>query len=153
MIVAGDVVGEGDEFGELHGVAGACLLAEAVPGSHAVELDFSGLDHRFEKNECIANTFQEIGTRNFAELRFGIVEVVDVDAINAEIVEAAADLVFEEARRHAVAAADDIVGREDSGLDVFAIEVVVGIGGHGTVGREVAALGAEDEFFSGVALL
>ena len=142
-----------DEFGELHGVAGAGFLAEAVPGGHAVELDFSGLHHRFEKNECVADAFVKIGARDFAELRFGIVEVVDVDAIDAEIVEAAADLIFEEARRYAVAAADDVVGSEDAGLDVFAIEVVVGIGRHCAVGREVAAFGAEDEFFAGESLL
>ena len=68
--------------------------------------------------------------------------------VDAEIFEAAAELIFEKARRHAMAAADDVVGREDAGLDVFAIEVIVGIGGHGAVGSEVAALGAENEFFA-----
>ena len=101
------------------------------------------------RRECVR---WKSGRENFAELRFGIVEVVDVDAIDAEIVEAATDLIFEKARRYAVAAADDVVGIENAGLDVFAIEVVVGIGRHRAVGREVAALGAEDEFFAGVAL-
>ncbi len=80
-------------------------------------------------------------------------EVVDVDAVDAEVFEAAAELIFEEARRHAVAAADDVVRSENARLDVLAIKIIVGVGGHGAVGRKVAALGADHEFFASVALL
>src|SRR3984957_10590936 len=153
MIFTCHVLGGGGYFGELHRIAGPGFLTEAVPRGHAVKPNLSILYGRFQKNERVADAFEEVGARNFAELRFRVVEIVDVDAIDPKIFEAAAELIFEEARRHAVASADDVVGRQDARLNVFAIEVVVRIGRHRAVGREVTALRANDEFFAGVALL
>ena len=51
VFFAGDVRGDLREFGELHGVARFGFLAEAVPGGHAVELNFAGVDGGLEKNE------------------------------------------------------------------------------------------------------
>src|SRR5580698_4586829 len=130
MIFTCHVLGGGGYFGELHRIAGPGFLTEAVPRGHAVKLNLSILHGGFQKNERVADAFEEVGARNFAELRFRVVEVVDVDAIDAEILEAAVELIFEEARRHAVASADDVVGRQDARLNVLAIKVVVGIGRH-----------------------
>ena len=129
------------------------LLPEAVPRRHAVVLNFSLGGCRFQIHKSVAHTLEKIGAGDVAELRFRIVQVVDVDAIDAEIAEAAGELIFEKARSHAVAAGDDVVGTEDARLDVFAVEIIVGIAGHFAVGRQVAALGAEDEFVAGEAAL
>ena len=107
------------------------------------------LGGRFKEDEGIAHTLEKIRAGDFAELRFRIVQVVDVDAFELEIAEAAGDLILEKSRRHAMAAGDDVFRGEDSGLKIFVEKIFVGILGHGTVGREVAAFGADDEFFSG----
>src|SRR2546429_6004641 len=48
-----------------------------------------------------------------------------------------------------MAARGKIFRGEDPWLDVLAEEIFVGVGGHGAVGRQIAALGREHEFFPG----
>ena len=133
MFFAGDVRGDLRELGKLHGVVRFGFLAEAVPGGHAVELNFAGVGGGLEIDESIADALEKIRAGDFAELRFGIVEVVDVDAIELEIAEAAGELIFEKARRHAVAASDDVFRGEDAGLNILAEKIFVWIFGHGAV--------------------
>src|ERR1700747_671529 len=52
-----------------------------------------------------------------------------------------------------MAALHDFVRLEDAGLNVFAVEIFVWIGGHRAVGREVAALAAQNELLSREPLL
>ena len=117
--------------------------------AEAVKLNFAGIGGGFEIDEGIANSLEKIWTGNFAELRFGIVEIVDVDAFELEIAEAARKLIFEEARSHAMAAGDEVFRRENAGLDVFVQKIFGGLGGHGAIGSEVAALGANHDFVAG----
>src|SRR5580692_3674960 len=123
MLVTSNVVRERCEFGELHGIAGARFLAKTVPRGHAIKLNLSRCRSGFQKNEGIAYPLQKVRTRYFAQLGLRVVQVVDVDALAAEIARAALQLSFEESRRHGVAAAYKVVGAEYSGLDVFAIEI------------------------------
>src|SRR5208282_6892697 len=121
----------------------------AIPGRHAVELNFASVGGGLEKNERITHAFEKIGARDFGELRFGIVQVVDVDALELEIAQAARHLIFEEARSHTVAAGDEVLWSEDAGLDVFVKKIFGGFLGHRAVGSQVAPFGADDEFFAG----
>src|SRR5277367_3882871 len=148
MLVTSYVVREGSEFGELHGIAGACFLAKTVPRGHAIKLNLSRCRSGFQKNEGIAYPLQKIRARHFAQLGLRIVQVVDVDALDAEIAQATLQLIFQESRRHAVAAAYKVVRAEYSGLDVFAIEIFRRIGRHCAIGSQIPALGAENKFFA-----
>ncbi len=58
-------------------------------------------------------------------------------------------LFFEKTRRHAVAAGDEIFRREDAGLNVFAQKIFGCIFGHGAIGSEIAAFGANHDLFAG----
>ncbi len=80
-------------------------------------------------------------------------QVVDVNAFHTQVAQAPVELVFEELRGHAMAALHDFVGFEDAGLDVLAVEIFVGVGGHRPVGREISAFRAENEFVARKALL
>jgi len=71
------------------------------------------------------NSFLE----DFRELRFRIVQVIDINALDAEIFQAAPKLVFQKFWRHAMTAGGDILRAEDSGLDVFAEKIFIGVGG------------------------
>src|SRR6266446_8849028 len=79
--------------------------------------------------------------------------MVDVNGVHAEIAQAPVELVFEEARAHAMATLHDFIGLENSRLNVLAIEIFVGVRGHGTIGGEIAAFGAQDEFVAREAFL
>ena len=79
-------------------------------------------------------------------------QVVDVDAVELKIAQAAGELIFQKARRHAVAAGDEVFRRKDARLDVFAKKIFCRFGGHRAVGSEIAAFGADDEFFAGETL-
>jgi hypothetical protein len=76
------------------------------------------------------------------------VQLVYIDTIHTEIAQAAVQLILQKARRHAMAARDDIFGNKNSWLNVFAEEIIIWIGGHRAVWREVAAFGANHHFFA-----
>jgi hypothetical protein len=86
--------------------------------------------------------------REIAELRFGIVQVIDVDGIDAEIFPAAFDLVGEESRREHVTSGGDVLGADEAGRDVSALEIIRDVGGHFAIGREESALGADHDFIA-----
>src|SRR5258706_308991 len=75
-------------------------------------------------------------------------QIVDVYRIHSEIAQTAAELIFQEARRHAVTALYDFLGLENARLDVLTVKIFVGFGRHRAVGREVAALRANNEFLA-----
>src|SRR5215469_17171969 len=72
--------------------------------------------------------------------------MIDVGAMGTQIFQAACELVFEKTWRHAMAAGGDVFGRENSLVNVFLEEIPVGVGGHGAVGRKVAAFCAHEDF-------
>src|SRR5882762_5503442 len=143
-----NLLGDLGNFPELQGIPRARSLPEAVPCGHSVVLDFACFHRRFQKRERLADTVQKLFLRNFRELRLGIMEVVDVHTLNTQIFQTAADLVFKKFRRHAMAARRDIFCAENSGLNVFTEKIFVGVGGHRTVRRQVAALCAYHDFVS-----
>ena len=69
-------------------------------------------------------------------------QVIDIDALDAKILKAAPELVFQELRGHAVAARGDVFGAKDPPLNVLVEKILVGVSGHGAIGSKVAALGA-----------
>ncbi len=75
-------------------------------------------------------------------------QVIDVHALDAEIFQTTSELILQEFRRHAVAAGGDIFRGEDSGLNVLAEKILVRVGRHGTVGRQVTALRAHHDFLA-----
>src|SRR5579883_2238719 len=107
-------------FAELQQIARVQFLPKAVPSCHAVETDPAGGCCGFEKREGVAQALQEIRARNFAKLCFGIMQVEDIYARHAQIREATLHLILEKARRHAVAARDDVFCGQNPRLDVLA---------------------------------
>ena len=152
MPATGNFLGDLRDFRKLHRIARAGILTEAVPGSHAVILNLAGLHGRFEKRKCFADTSQEFCLGNFGKLCLRIVQVINVYALDAQIFQAAAELVFQKFRRHAMTSRRNILRAEDSRLNVFAEKIFIGVGGHRTVGRQVAALGAHHDFVAFEAL-
>src|SRR5215467_6943252 len=122
MAVARDFACNARDFGELHGVAGILLVSKAVPGSQSVELDFPSRSGGLEKLEGGPQALQEFGPGDFAQLRFGIVQIKHIDARYAQILQAALHLIAKKPWGHTVAAADDVFRGKDAWLDVFAEE-------------------------------
>ena len=121
-------------------------LAETAPGSQTVEADFSGGSGGFEECERFAQAAEKLVARNFLKLRLRVVKVGEVHAIDAEIFQAVVELIGQERRRHGVATGGDVFGAQNSGTEIFTLQIFLGIAGIGGVGRDVAAFGGEKKF-------
>ena len=75
-------------------------------------------------------------------------EVVDVDAFELQVAQAAGELIFQKARRHAMAAGDEVFGREDAWLNYSRRKYSVVSAGMGRLAL-IAAFCANDEFVTG----
>ena len=85
VFLSGNFLSNRFHLGELDRVARPRVLPEAVPRRHAVVLNLSGLRGRFQVGEGIADSFGKFRLRNFAELRFRIMQVIDVHAFDTKI--------------------------------------------------------------------
>src|SRR5439155_1010888 len=126
---------------------------EAVPGGDAVLSDAARRDLPLEHLEGGADAGQELLAGNAAELRLGVVHVIDVDGREAQVAEASPELVLEIARRHRVPAAHHVLGLEDAGAHVGVAHVLAGIDRHAAVEGDVPALGAHDHLLAREAAL
>ena len=59
------------------------------------------------------------------ELLLGIVQVVEIDRLDAEVDAAARDLIGEKGRGEAVSAGDDLFGAHDPRLEILALHVLL----------------------------
>jgi hypothetical protein len=85
---------------------------------------------------------RETAFGDFRKLRFGIVEIKDVNAVHAHVGHAAGQLILQKTWSDAMAAGCNVLGLKDSALHVFLKKIAVGIGGHPAVRSEVAGFRA-----------
>ena len=105
--------------------------AHVAPGTEmATAYDVKGLHRRFQEFECRTQTLKKLFPWDFRELRFRIVQIVDVHAFDIQIFQAAPKLVLQEFGGHAMAAGSKIFGAKNPSLGVFAKKILVRIGGH-----------------------
>src|SRR5271155_3913429 len=69
---AGNFLRDLRDFRQLHAVARARFLAEAIPRGHAVVGNLASFHGRLEKCESLAYTFEKNVFGNFRKLRFRI---------------------------------------------------------------------------------
>src|SRR5260370_1014614 len=113
----------GQHFGEREMLFLVSRQAIALPRGGAVAGDAPLAAGALERLEGGAQPPPELGPGHLAELRLGVVQVVEVDARDAKVAPAALDLVVEEARGQRVAAGDDLVGAQDARLDERLLEI------------------------------
>src|SRR5204862_207799 len=148
--------------------AQACRKSDATPaslGSARATARFSATCSRrlmptsaavmpgVERTNWRARWAQVWSAGNAAELRLGVVHVIDVDGRETQVAEASPELVLEIARRHRVPAAHHILGLEDAGAHVGVAHVLAGIDRHAAVEGNVPALGAHDHLLARAAAL
>ena len=117
MIIPRDLAGNADQLFERQVVARRRRLAVAVPRRRAIATDAPGGHCLFKKREGGADARIEFGARHGLQLRLRVVNVINVDAVEAEVLKAARQLIVQIARSHAVAAADDLVSRRSALFD------------------------------------
>ena len=148
---AGNVPRQRFHRGERKIILCGFALAERVPGGQPVEMNFRRGHGGFQKLKRGAQARVEHFARHFAQLRFRIVQVIDVNRFDAQIAAAALELVGNEFRRHRVATGGDVAFAQNPGFHVLAIEIFAGVGGHVAVRREESALRADQQFFARIA--
>src|SRR5688572_14137276 len=126
----------------------ALHLAEAVPGRDAVRGELSLVRALLEFAERGGQASIELLLPHRGELALGIVDVVDVEGLDAEILAALVDLVAQVRGRHAVRLVDEVVERRDALVDERPLEPRHRVGGRLAFEREVAALGAEQDLIA-----
>src|ERR1700690_4130717 len=75
-------------------------------------------------------------------------DIKQVDGFETEVPARALNLIFQIRRRHAMHPAGQLLGIEYTGLDVLAVEVGARVWRWITVEREVAGLGADQNFIA-----
>src|SRR5437763_12738789 len=97
--------------------------AQPVPRRASVASHLARGAALLEQRERGAQSVTELVARQGLELLLGIVQVVDVDRLGAEVAATAPELVRKEARRQAVRAAHDLLRAHDAGVEELALEV------------------------------
>src|ERR1700722_6319827 len=106
-------------------------------------MDLGRGDSRFQKLKRRSDTAVKHFARDFAQLRFGVVQIIDVNRLETQVAAAAFKLISDEARRHGVAASSYVSFAQDSGGNIFTIEIFARVRRHVTIGRQESALGAD----------
>src|SRR5260370_29271303 len=75
-------------------------------------------------------------------------KIVDIDGVYAEVTQAAPKLVLQIPWRHAVTASDDVLRAKHSRLEIFSEEILVWIGWHRPIRRQIAAFRAKNQLLA-----
>src|SRR5689334_2918783 len=132
-------------------IPGIGRYAQPVPRCASVTTDQSGVDGTLERRESIPDQRQEPFSRQSVEGLLGIVEVVNVDGLDAEVRSAALDLILKELCRKTMATGDDVCGIHDAAQEILLIEkasIILAGRRRILVERNVAALGTDHHVLS-----
>src|SRR6476660_5977562 len=137
MVAAGDF--KRDLYQLLHLQVLRLLGTESktAPGRGAVDADFAAGYLLLKKLECTAHPLEKLRPRDRGQLGFRIVDVIDVDRVEAEVGAAHLEHCAEIARRHAMRTLDQLARPDQSAADVLLLEPRSRIGRHRAVERDV----------------
>jgi len=138
VVAAAGLACKFEDPGEREAAGLTGFQAKSGPGGGAVEADVVGGAELLKAGESVEETFLELVHGNVGKLGFGVVEVEDVEGVEAEVGARAGDLISEEIGVEAVGIAGD-VGRMKVGRD--------GAGG------EETGLGGDENFVAGGEIL
>ena len=122
------------------------LSSKTIPGCHTVILDPSVRDAQFQELKRGVKTSPELVLRNRRQLRFRIVHVVDIHTRKIQVAQRLVQLVLEITRRHTVRPASDVGPTCNAGVYEIFFDILPHVARWRAVEREVAALGADNDF-------
>lgn len=134
VVAAACLAREFEDPGEREAAGLTGFKAKSGPGGGAVEADVVGGAELLKAGESVEETFLELTEGNVGKLGFGVVEVEDIEGVEAEVGAGAGDLVSEEIWVETVRIAGDVGGMK--------------VGGDGA-GGEKAGLGGDEDFITG----
>src|SRR5665213_2041651 len=122
--------------------------AQAIPRCTAIRSDEPVTYALLERCKCSVHADVEFITRDCFELLFGIVYVIDVDRPDAEVGDAAFDLIAQEGWRDTVATCHEICRVDDARVEVFSLDIIAVLvlaGWRRCPERQVTALGSNED--------
>src|SRR6476660_5625824 len=126
---------------------------KAIPGSDTICSELSLFAVFFETYKRRRDSVIKLVRGNVPQLRFRIVNVVDVDCLDLHIAERLVELVLKIARCHTVATADEIIKRCNTGFDECLLKIIPDVASRHSIERDVTALGADNQLTTRVAKL
>src|SRR5688500_9375189 len=151
VVITTDVARHRDDLGEIQVPARVRWCAEAVPGCTPITTDVATRDPLLEQRERATKDRTESRRLNRVELLLRIVQVVDVERSDAKVLLASFNLMCQERRRERVTASYEIIGTDDSGVDVRRLQIrQIRLTTHrrGAVQRDVTTFRADDDFIA-----
>src|SRR6266576_3783781 len=122
--------------------------AKSIPGSHAIHADLTRRDILLQSFKRRAQPRVKLFAPYDSKLRFGIVNVVNIDARQLHISQRLVQLIVQIGRGHAVAATHDILEARDAGFDECLLDVTSYVSRWCAVEWQISAFGTDDDFIS-----
>src|SRR6266581_168981 len=106
-------------------VSGVGQYAEPVPGRTTVEAEHASVHLHLQRGKSFTHHGVESWSTQDFQLLFRIVQVVDINAVEPEVISTAFDLIIQKLRSETVTAADDVGWFHHTALEVLAGEKFV----------------------------
>src|SRR5207253_9558345 len=97
---------------------------QPIPGSAAIYASGATLYLHLQGSKCFLHYLKKSRSTQNLQLLLRIVEIINVDHLEAEVISAALDLVIQISRSETMAAGDDIVRLHHASIEVLVVDKV-----------------------------
>src|SRR3954469_4381015 len=122
--------------------------AKSIPCGHAVEAQNALRDFLLQESKGLFQPLQKDNASDIAQLRFGIVQVEEIDRLESQITAGSFNLIIEKFGGNAMHASRQLLRIENSRLNVLAHEISARIRRHLAIERQVASLGRNKDLIA-----
>src|ERR1041385_8153125 len=122
--------------------------SETIPRRNTVIRELARRAQLFQTIKRIEDARVKLVFGNVLQLRLGIMNVINVDALELHVSERLLELVLQVSGRHAMTAAGDIVKRRDARLHESLLDILAHVSRRSAVERQVTTFRADQELIA-----
>ena len=148
MIVAGDFTRDFNHPLERMIIARIRLSSKTIPGRHAIISNLAAGNVLFEHFEGRAQTPPEFIRGNGGQLRFRIVHVINVNALDAQVGQGLVQLILQVTWGHAMRATGNVCEAGDPRTDESFLDISPHVDRKGAIEREITAFRTNNNFIA-----
>ena len=130
MVRAGHLGGQLHQIFQAQVIGSNVRAAQTFPGRHAIAADAArSATSSSSRAKASCMRLRKVAAVHEGQLRLGVMDVVDVQRVQAQVAQAPDDLLAQVARRDAVNAAGEVLGLDDTRGHEVLVDVVHRVGG------------------------